>query len=79
MGNKIKKGDIVFYNDKHEAWMTNIIAEVVEVVKDKGDIAVISTRGYNAPVEKKFLTKLPVDKYFPIYVVTRYKPKHAPD
>lgn len=77
MIDEIKQGDIVFYDDQHEAWMTNIITEVIE---DKGNIAVIRTRGLNAPVKKTALVKLPVCKDFPIYCVAKYIPKHnSPD
>ncbi len=74
----IEKGDIVFYNDPHEAWMTNLITEVLEV---KGEnIVVIRTRGSDAEVSTAELIKIPVDKSFPIYSVTRYKPQYeSPD
>ena len=77
MAGDITVGDVVFYNDPHEAWMTNLVAEVVE---DRGVTVIITTRGYNAEVPKEDLLKLPVDKDFPIYPVTRYEPKHeSPD
>ena len=73
----ITVGDIVFYNNPHEAWMTNLITDVVE---DRGETVIVRTRGCNAEIQKKELTRIPVDKAFPIYSVTTYKPRYnSPD
>jgi len=78
MMSKIKKGDIVFYNNEHEAWMTNLITEVLEMKSD--GVAIIATRGHDAPVNTKYLIKLPADKAFRIYNMTRYTPEYdSPD
>jgi hypothetical protein len=74
---KISAGDVVFYNDLHEALVTNLITEVLE---DRGKTAVIRTRGFDIEVPKANLVKLPVDKDFPIYPITQYVPKYpSPD
>ncbi|MDI6734550.1 MAG: hypothetical protein QMD50_03655 [Patescibacteria group bacterium] len=74
---KITKGDIVFYNDSHEAWATNLITEVLE---DKGETVIIATKRVSLEVRKEELVKLPVDKNFRVYVTTRYIPKYpSPD
>jgi len=70
---EITVGSIVFYNDQHESWMTNL---VTEVLKDYGDGTVeIATRRLTARVSKSKLTRLPVDIIFPIYNVSKYKPR----